>query len=95
MNKFLEFIIELSGWIRIILSPSILGVIAGYWVYATYPDEKGMFWGIVIAATGFVIGVVWATLVWIKKGTNNFLSTAMASPDVKDINVKSKQNTEK
>jgi hypothetical protein len=81
MNLF-EFFIELLGGLRIVASPLLGGLIAGGIVYGMKQDTVGLVAGIVIAASGLIIGIVWATRVWKKHGTMQFLSRINASPEL-------------
>ena len=79
-----EFIIEVFGWIQIVASPLILGVIIGFIVYCNIDGSNGILIGISIASLGLIIGVIWATRVWKKKGTIDFLSKLSATPELDD-----------
>jgi FtsH-binding integral membrane protein len=83
MKVFL-FLTEVIGWLQIVASPFITGLIIGAIVYVNKPDTTGLITGLVIAATGLVIGIIWATRVWRKHGTIGFLSRVMGTPDLDD-----------
>jgi hypothetical protein len=76
MNKFIEII----NWIRIAISPLLIGALIGGIVYLKMEDD-GFVPSILITAIGGIIGILWATKIWRKQGTTNFISRIDASPD--------------
>lgn len=82
MIKTLKFITEALGWLRIAASPTIIGLFLGALVYNSNPSVLTLLIGILIAISGIIVGVVWATRIWKKQGTMWFLSRTMASPDL-------------
>ena len=82
MLKLVEFITEVLGWLMIAASPSILGVGGGFIIYLIMPSGFGFAIGILLAALGLFIGIKWATKVWKKTGTMNYLSRRYASPEL-------------
>lgn len=97
MFKVIEFIIELFGWLRIVASPTLLGIIIGVFVYFPNPTPTTLIIGLLIVILGLITGVVWATRVWKNKGTINFLSRVIATPELdKPANeIKKTENEEK
>jgi hypothetical protein len=86
MTRFLEILFEIIGWIRIVISPVVIGGVTGYVIYYNNPDAVGIALGIGVASLGLLIGVIWATKVWRKHGTMAFLSRVDASPDIVEGN---------
>ncbi len=83
MFKFLETLFEVIGWIRIALSPVIIGLGIGAIVYYSNPSNGRLLLGIIISLAGIVTGVVWATRIYKSKtGTTHFLSRTMAAPEL-------------
>jgi hypothetical protein len=82
MHKVFEFITEVIGWIAIVASPLLIGVILGGIVYLNIQTTAGLVLGLIIAAVGLVAGIIWATNRWKKGGTLNFLSRVSATPDI-------------
>lgn len=80
--KIVELFTESLGWLKIVASPLLIGGIAGMVIYLSKPDITGLVAGLIITLAGLVTGIVWATKVWKKQGTMNFLSRAEASPDM-------------
>ncbi|TND07590.1 MAG: Uncharacterized protein FD123_3142 [Bacteroidetes bacterium] len=79
--KIFDFIFSVIGWLQIAVSPFLIGSAVGGVVYFSDPGTMRLVIGIVIAALGLVIGAVWATRVWKKRGTVEFLSRANRSSD--------------
>lgn len=82
MIKFLKFFTESIAWLQIMAAPSLAGLIIGALVYFSNPNPLRLMLGIAIAAAGLVAGAVWATRVWKKRGTVDFMSRVNASPDL-------------
>ena len=76
---FFNFLLEIFGWIRIVASPLIIGVLIGFGVYNSKPDKIGLIIAIVIASIGLITGIIWATKVWRKGSTMDY--TAITSHD--------------
>jgi hypothetical protein len=82
--KALELITEIIGWIRIVISPTSIGLLLGGICYFNLPGPWGLVAGIALAATGLVIGIVIATRAFKRKGTVHLLSRTMATPELDD-----------
>lgn len=80
--RFFEFLTEAIGWLQIIASPFLIGLVTGAIIYFTNPGTLRLCIGIVVATAGLVTGVVWATKQWKGKGTIWFLSRIMATPEL-------------
>ena len=72
---------ETVGWIQIMISPLLVGLIIGAFVYFSNPNKIRLIIGTTITATGLCIGIIWATKVERKKGTIHFMSKTMATPE--------------
>ena len=79
--KPMKILIELINWLRIAISPLLIGVLMGCLVYLKMGHD-GLVPGMVITATGGIVGVLWATKIWKKQGTTNFISKIDASPEL-------------
>ncbi len=79
-KDFFNFFLEVFGFIRIVASPLLVGVAIGIGVYVSKPDNVGLIIAISIAALGLLIGIIWATKIWKKKSTIDYITTA-TSPD--------------
>lgn len=82
MNKLIEFITEVVGWLQIVASPLLIGLSIGTIVYVSNPSTARLVFGISIAALGLIIGIIWATNIWKKTGTMRFMSRIMATPEL-------------
>ena len=76
---FFNFLLEVFGWIRIVASPFLIGALIGFGVYISKPDITRLIIAIIIASTGLLTGIIWATKVWRKGSTMDY--TAMTSHD--------------
>ena len=82
MLNFIKYFIEIVQWIKIMLSPFMIGVLSALAVYYNYPNKYGALIGFCLCFLGLVVGVAWATLIWKKYGTNNFMSRIIATPEL-------------
>jgi hypothetical protein len=80
--KMVATFTEVIGWLQIAVSPLIIGLGIGAFVYLSNPTTTRLVIGCVIAALGLVVGIVFATRVWKKKGTVKFMSGVMATPEL-------------
>ena len=72
--KFFEIILEIIGWLQIVLGVTLgVGLIAGI-IYLKWTNDTGKLIAIIILSIGFLSGVIWATRIWIKHGTIEWLS---------------------
>ena len=93
MHRIFEISIEICGWIQIVLSPTLIGIVLGYSLYYYYPNNNVLIVSILIAVIGFIIGLFWATKKFKTTGTINFLSRISATPELDTIeNSKVKKN---
>lgn len=77
----MKILTELISWFRIAVSPFLIGTLIGGIVYLKM-GEEGFVPGIVITAIGGILGLLWATKIWKKQGTTNFISRSDASPEL-------------
>ncbi len=93
------FITEVYGYIQIVLSPFLIGLIIGAIVYFTGPNTNRLIIGIIVAVAGLLVGIVWANKHWKEKGTIHFISRVMATPELdkseEEINPKIGSNKDK
>jgi len=88
--KILEWITSFFAWLQIVASPLFFGLVIGFIVYGIYPNTIGLISGIAIAAAGLVTGIIFATKIWKKKGTVNFISRVAASPELDELDKEKK-----
>jgi uncharacterized membrane protein YfcA len=86
-KSFFETIIDAISWLKIVASPTILGIGIGF-ACQYYLNSNFLFGFFVIA--GIVLGIYWANKVSKKYGATNFISKVNASPDI-DEAVKDKK----
>lgn len=79
--NFFNWILEIYGWLRIFASPFLIGVAIGVAVYIYKTDELGFIIAVSIASIGTIIGIIWATKIWKKKSTIDYVSSIMSSYD--------------
>lgn len=72
--KLIEIILEIIGWFQIVSGVTLCaGLIAGI-IYLKWNNGTGKVIAIIILSIGFLFGVVWATRIWKKHGTIEWLS---------------------
>lgn len=64
------------------LSPTGIGLIIASIIYFSLPNFYTLLLAIIISILGLIIGIIWATKIWIKEGTHSFMSKIYASPDL-------------
>ena len=83
--KILEWITSFFAWLQIVASPLFFGLILGLVVYGIFPNTVGLIFGIAIATLGLTLGIIFATRIWKKRGTVDFISRASASPELDNL----------
>lgn len=83
--KILEWLTSFIAWLQIVFSPLFFGVVLGLIVYGIYPTTTGLVLGIAIAVLGLPVGIIFATRVWEKRGTVDFISRVSASPELDNL----------
>ena len=98
MQKVFEWITEAIGWLQIVASPLLIGLVIGATIYFPTPTTIRLIIGIVFALVGLILGILWANKIWkTKEGTMWFLSRVMATPelDKKEIETTESENENK
>jgi hypothetical protein len=67
---FFERLVELLGWVRIAASPALVGGIGAFLLALSGNSTLA----VTVLVLGILIGAAWATRVWRKQGTVNFLT---------------------
>jgi len=80
-RSLFELLMEILGWIQIVASPLLIGLIIGAVIYFPKPGGTKLIIALFIAATGLLIGVIWATRDWKKNGTIHFISKISATTE--------------
>ena len=85
MIKLPEWITSFFAWLKIVAFPSFFGAILGLIVFGNYPTTIGLIFGIAIATLGLTIGIIFATRIWKKRGSIDFISRVSASPELDNL----------
>ena len=80
--KGFEWFIEAMGWIRIFLSPFLIGCTISFFIYLNFPTQTGLVIAIAVLIICGGIGIRFATKIWRKTGTISFLSRLDATPEL-------------
>lgn len=91
-KNWFDELTEIFGWIQIMLSPTLVGLLLGGLFYLKSPNTLGAILGFIIALIGFVIGIIWATRVKKNNGTIWFVSRIMATSE---LDTKNESNKDK
>lgn len=87
--RVFELITESIGWLQIVASPLLTGLIVGAIIYFPNPTITKLVLGIIVSTLGLIIGVIWATKQWKGKGTVWLMSRIMATPELDNLDEKS------
>lgn len=82
MHQLFEKFIEIIGWIRIVLSPLIIGIFIGFVCYINIKSDVGIILGIVSCILGLIAGILLANNRWKNGGTISFLSRISATSEL-------------
>jgi hypothetical protein len=93
--RIFDLITESIGWLQIVASPLLIGLIVGAIIYFPSPTITRLILGILVATSGLVIGIIWATKQWRGKGTIWFVSRVMATPELDIIDEEKSNSTTK
>lgn len=89
--SFFDYAMEVVGWLQIVASPLLLGLVLGAVIYFSNPSDGRLALGIFVALVGLFAGIVFATKVWKKQGTIHFVSRIMATPELDNSDEKKKE----
>ena len=79
---FFDYFTEVIGWIQIVFSLLLFSVIAGLFIYASNPTTTVLIVAIAVTTLGVIAGIIFATRIWGRNGTINFLSGVSATPEL-------------
>ena len=74
MNSLIESFVKIAFWFKIFISPFLLGVIAGGFIWLKYQNIYGEILGGLLVLIGIVGGVLFAEKWRKKKGTVEFMT---------------------
>ncbi len=83
--SFFDYFTEVIGWLQIVASPLLLGLIIAAFIYFSNPTLWRLIIAIGVALLGLIVGLVFATRIWKKQGTIHFVSRIMATPELDDL----------
>jgi len=83
--KIFESFFEILGWLRIAASPLLIGLVIGIIIYVYEPTVTGIVIGSIITIIGLIVGIVFASRIWKKHGTMNYISKLNETPDLDKI----------
>jgi hypothetical protein len=89
--RIFELIIESIGWLQIVAYPLLIGLAIGAIIYFSDPTTIRLVIGILVATSGLIIGIIWATKQWRGKGTMWFMSRIMATPELDNLDEESNE----
>ncbi|MES2848573.1 MAG: hypothetical protein V4685_05925 [Bacteroidota bacterium] len=70
--KPIKILLEILGWFQITLAATAIAALPALLLYISFPST-GII-AIIIVCTGFIVGAIWATRIWRKHGTIEWLS---------------------
>lgn len=83
-KNIFDWISEVIGWISIALSPLLLSILLGFMIYSFKPGSTSFVIGILLTCMGLITGILWATNIWKKYGTIQFLSKLISTDRLKN-----------
>ncbi|MBI1783483.1 MAG: hypothetical protein HYR66_19275 [Sphingobacteriales bacterium] len=72
--KATKIILEIIGWCQIAFGTTLLFALIAAALYFAYTSNTTAIIAIALIIAGFIVGVIWATRIWIKHGTIEWLS---------------------
>ena len=72
--KFFEIILEIIGWLQIAVGVTLGSGLMAAIIHINWSNETGKIISIIILSIGFISGAIWATKIWKKHGTIEWLS---------------------
>jgi hypothetical protein len=88
--SFFEHALEVVGWLQIVASPLLGGLMIGAVVYFSNPTICRLVIAISMATIGLIAGIIFATRAWKKQGTMYFISRIMATPELDTVDEEKK-----
>ncbi|RYE55950.1 MAG: hypothetical protein EOP48_09090 [Sphingobacteriales bacterium] len=82
MIKVLEFIPKAIAWLQIATPSSLLGIGLGAAIYFYQPSWLTLTVAIFLCTIGIAAGAIWATKVHRRRGTVDFMSRVIATPEL-------------
>jgi hypothetical protein len=89
-KSLFEYFTEIIGWLQIVASPFLISLVIGAVIYFSKPDATRLIIASIIVIFGLIIGIIWATRVWRRKGTIHFMSRIITTPVLEKIDEEKK-----
>lgn len=81
---FFDALFDWIAWLRIAISPAVVGALVGGLVYLLVRGNLGILLWILIAVFGVMVGVVWANHVRRSMSPLRFMSHVIGTPELDD-----------
>ena len=91
--SFFDHATELVGWLQIVASPLLAGLVIAALIYFSNPTILRLVIAIGVAILGLIVGIIFATKVWKKQGTMHFLSRVSATPELDNLDEEKNSST--
>ncbi len=101
MQRIFDYLLEAIGWIRIIASPFLIGVVIAAIIYLPNPNSTRLVIAISLTVLGLIVGIMWASKVSKSGSTFTFVSRILGTPDLQkqddelESNIKSDDDSTK
>lgn len=90
---FFDYALEIVGWLQIVASPLMAGLLIGAIIYFSNPSKLRLGIAIGVGLIGLIVGIAFATRVWKKQGTIHFVSRVMATPELDNLSEEKNNDT--
>lgn len=77
-----KILISVISFLQIVLGPTLVGGFIGFFIYNSRTDATGLAIAIIVLASGFIGGLIWAIKVSKKKDPADYVSQVNSSPDL-------------
>ena len=72
--NIIKFLLEIIGWCQIAFGTTLIAVLIAAGIYFSWTNHTAKVIAVVIICVGFMLGSIWATIIWRKHGTIEWLS---------------------
>lgn len=83
--SFFDYATEVVGWLQIVASPLLGGLVIAAMIYFPDPTTLRLVLAIVVLLLALIVGIIFATRIWKKQGTIHFVSRVMATPELDNL----------
>lgn len=73
--KVIKVLLDIIGWLWICLGTTLIAALVGFVIYLKWQNVSAKTIALTLIALGFISGAIWATRIWIKYGTIDWLSS--------------------